>query len=163
MKPSVETCKALVDALTYDPETGEFRWRANRPNYIRTGRVAGSIDENGYSRICFKKKNYFSHRLAWLFMTGEWPVLAIDHKNMVKHDNRFSNLRLATIYQNSANRRGRGRLPKGVARLPSGKFQAQIKAHHRNYYLGSFGTPEEAGAAYEKKAVEIFGEFARAR
>lgn len=156
-----DTTTALLAALSYDPASGKFSWCENRLNYVRSGRPAGSIDRNGYERICFRKKNYLSHRLAWLFMTGTWPDKALDHKNTVKNDNRFSNLRLATGTENEANKRGQRLLPKGVARLPSGKYQAQIRAYSKWYYLGCFDTPEDASAAYGKRARELHGEFAR--
>ncbi|MFW4291481.1 HNH endonuclease [Salmonella enterica subsp. enterica serovar Paratyphi C] len=46
----------------------------------------------GYIRIYINKKWYLAHRLAWLYVTGKWPINVIDHINRNKADNRFINL-----------------------------------------------------------------------
>lgn len=57
---------------------------------IKTGRkanvgdVAGCVDKDGYIQIRLKGKMYPAHRLAWLYVYGEWPQDEIDHINCVK-------------------------------------------------------------------------------
>ncbi len=101
------TVDRLKELLKYDPETGLFtklttnhRWKA--------GTVVGSRDNSkgstaGYVKIFVDGKRYKAHRLAWLYMTGEWPENT-DHMNHVRHDNRWCNLREVTHADNTKNR-----------------------------------------------------------
>lgn len=92
----------------------------------------------------------------------------VDHINGDSLDNRRSNLRIASPHQNSMNRVkvSKTRLYKGVNQN-SNRWVAHIgytnskTGVRKNIYLGSFKTPEEAAKAYDKKAIELFGEFAR--
>lgn len=87
----------------------------------------------------------------------------IDHRNGDGLDNQRHNLRLCTNAQNQQNRqKGRGASSfKGVSRRsPRGGWQATIKTNGRTHYLGSHATEIEAARAYDRKALELFGEFA---
>lgn len=71
------------------------------------------------------------------------------------------NCRWATRSQNSANRRGWSKLGlKGVTQRPSGRFAAVMHVAKKLVTLGTFDTAEEAARAYDKAALERFGEFA---
>lgn len=151
----------LGAAIEYFPDTGLFRWKISPAQNVFAGSVAGSFDNKGYWRIKYKERAYRAHRIAWLLMTGEWPTEQIDHRNLVKSDNRWCNLREATNSQNKANSKGLGRFPKGVYLHQRGKFGARIKSNGKERHLGYFQTAEEAAAAYAAAAKEYFGEFAR--
>ena len=151
------TAEKVRQLLDYCPETGVFVWnpRQNTPvswNTKYAGKVAGSPRGTGgwvYTVIKINRQGYLAHILAWLLMTGAWPKLSIDHINRNGLDNRWANLREATVAQQAQNRRRNSKLPKGVRRL-------------RNRYiavLGSFETPEEAHAIWLRLAPEIHGEF----
>lgn len=152
------TASELRNILSYDPTTGEFRWRR------ASKRLAGRTNcSTGYREIQIGRRLYGAHRLAWLYMKGEWPPFQIDHDNLQKTDNRWSNLRDATPGQNSANTPKRRSGLKGVTlHKTTGKYQAQIKTRNINFYLGLFEDEASAHAAYMKKAIELFGNFARA-
>lgn len=116
--------------------------------------------------IRINRRLYMAHRLAWLYVTGTWPINHVDHINGNRSDNRFANLRAATSRENARNSRMRANNAcgyKGVHyKKQLNKFVAQIHVDGRVYHLGVFGTAEEAHAAYCKAAREHFGEFARA-
>ena len=153
----------LKSALDYDPETGVFRWLVATGGRV-IGQAAGSRHCKGYLRIRVDGEQYLAHRLAWLYVTGEWPDRALDHINGDKMDNRIANLRLASASENNMNvsaRRSNKTGLKGV--FPVGKrYMAQIRANGKVHYIGRFATPEEAHQAYLQRARELHGDFARA-
>jgi hypothetical protein len=109
-------------------------------------------------------RHYRSSRLAWLYMTGSWPV-EIDHANLNRADDRWTNLREATRPQNNWNTR----TPltntsgyKGVSRKRD-KWRARIKVNGREISLGHFDTPERAFIAYIFASWDHHGEYGRRR
>lgn len=153
------TSQQLKQILRYDPCTGHFRWIAGK-NF---GKVAGG-PMNGYVRICFGRHGQdTAHRLAWLYMTGDWPAKFVDHIDGDRANNKWSNLRLARPDQNAANsRRSKNNVSgaKGVSPYRGG-FRARIMIRGESIYLGDYNTVEEAAAAYAGAAKVGFGDFAR--
>jgi hypothetical protein len=150
--------------LDYNFITGEFRWRP-RPNLsVRKWSLAGGINGDGYIEIKISRKRYLAHRLAWLYMTGEWPPIIIDHANGIQINNTWINIRAATISQNRCNsKRGPGNKSgyKGVTwSKRSKKWMAQIGWERKTFYLGVFDDPELAHEAYKIAAKNLHGEFA---
>jgi hypothetical protein len=88
--------------------------------------------------------------------------LVVDHKNHDTLDNRRSNLRVCTRSQNQGNALKRpGTRFKGVSREHTSKrWKAVIQCENRTYRIGTFEREDEAASAYNKKAIELFGEFA---
>lgn len=154
-----ERLRALLD---YDPETGIFRWREARSG-TKPG-VAGCPNKRGYLRICIDYKLYYSHRLAWFYVHGEWPP-EIDHRDLDKKNNRIGNLRVATRFQNNANvpkkRDNTSGLKGAYFDNRRGHWAAAIKIRGRGKFLGYFPTKEAAHAAYARAAAIHHGEFAR--
>ena len=150
------TYEYLRTHLNYDPETGVLTWRTRRGGAASTGRTAGSVDRLiGYNRIGLGGERYLAHRLAWLYMTGEWPSAQIDHINGDGLDNRWSNLRAATQQQNSFNRPVFSNSNcglKGVRLVEGKRWVARIRLNGKQTYLGSFPTKEEAALAYTRAA-----------
>ena len=151
--------------MHYDPETGVFTRRIILSNRSKPGVPAGHAKQCGghkYSIMRVDGGDYYAHRLAVLYMTGQWPAGDVDHVDRDGLNNRWNNLREATRSQNNANKcvdsRNRFGL-KGVRKSKNGKrFTTVVDGR----YAGTFDTPEEAHAAYVAKAAEVFGEFARA-
>lgn len=92
----------LKEFLYYSKSTGEFTWRVSRGKAKR-GERAGSLDSEGYLNIGIDKKRYRAHRLAWFYVTGYWPKHEVDHKNRIRRDNKWKNLREATDQDNAKN------------------------------------------------------------
>jgi hypothetical protein len=150
----------ISEHIGYNPETGVFtRLKCHKLGLI--GGRADVVSSNGYRRIHFRRREYSGQRLAWYFETGGWPADEIDHINGNPSDNRIANLRVATRAQNCWNRVRPGLRPKGVTKLKSGQYRANITAHGRTYYLGQFRSPEDAHAAYAEAAKKHHGTFAR--
>lgn len=113
------------------------------------------MNTRGYRRINVDGVSVAAHRAAWALKTGAWPAMDIDHEDGVGDHNWWINLRLATDEQNQANARLKKTNTsgfKGVSRVRSGRWQANIWYKKRSIYLGRFDTPEEAHAAYLKSA-----------
>jgi hypothetical protein len=160
--PDIARMRELV---SYDQETGLFTWLVWRPNGVKVGHVAGRLNKFGYRVISLDGRSYFAHRLAWLWMTGLWPVDEIDHSNAIKDDNRWINLRAATASQNAGNRRAYANNTsglKGVSWVVSRrKFIASIGLNGKRKNLGRFDCPAAAHFAYIVAADKHFGEFSR--
>lgn len=151
--------------LTYSKRTGLLVWkyRIDGPvqwNTRHEGKVAGTLRKDGYLQIAVDGVLYQAARIAWTLATGELPPPIIDHANGIRHDNRWRNLRRATVGQNRQNSRARGKWPKGVYRNSRGVFIAQIKYGGVNHYLGSFDNAQEAHERYTQEAQLVFGRFA---
>ncbi len=152
--------------LSYEPSTGQFRWNESRGR-VASGDRAGSRGRIGYELIRIDGRAYLSHRLAWLYVHGQWPECdELDHINGVRSDNRISNLRLATFSQNRANSRTHTDNASGFKGVSldrrRGKWQAQICCDYKKKHLGYFSTREDAYLAYARAANESFGEYAKA-
>jgi HNH endonuclease len=151
------TFDRLREVLEYNPESGVWVWIVRTGQKSKPGKIAGSLDNDGYVVIRIDRANYRAHRLAWLYMTGSWPRVTIDHINLEPADNRWVNLREATYSQNNANRRRCGASGiKGVY-----PHKGRWRVNFRNKYVGLFDTQEQAREAYLSAARSAFGEFAR--
>ena len=146
------THERLRELLHYDPESGVFTWLVRATKNIKIGDEAGDRDTHGYLAIRIDGKRYRAHRLAWLYMTGAWPVHEIDHINGIRDDNRLGNLREATRAENQQNQAVRRDSSSGFTGVSwdkwRNKWQAYIKIAGRQRYLGRFPTAESAHAAY---------------
>lgn len=172
------TQERLKELLHYDSETGLFRWiidvwggsglsgKPPRIIVIPRGEIAGCRQECRGSYIFIRLDGvlYPAHRLAWFYMTGEWPA-RVDHRDTIGTNNEWKNLRLATRSQNAAN----SKMPidntsgfKGVHfSQASQKWCAMIRVDGKTKYLGIFEEKADAALAYAEGAAKYFGEFAR--
>lgn len=161
----------LRSLLDYDQHTGELRWRVRRGG-TRPGMVAGWRQSKGYIGISLNSHKTYAHRVAWFWMTGQWPRDQIDHADGNKANNAWANLREATNRQNQQNQpvsRASSTGLKGAYRVSASAvakgfkpFIAQITVNGRRVHLGHFDTPEQANAAYRRAADQYHGIFARA-
>lgn len=160
------TIERLREVLSYDPDTGVFTRLKSLTHNAREGSVAGSLKSSGYMFIDVDNVRYRAHRLAWFYMTGEMPSQMVDHRDNVRSNNRWSNLRLANNQQNGANSKAKRFNTSGFKGVYWHKkrelWAAKINVGKRQIYLGCFNFREDAAAAYLRAACEHFGEFARA-
>lgn len=156
--------RRLKESLDYEPSTGRFTWRFNQPHRA-VGDEAGCIDREGYRIIGVGGNQYKAHRLAFLYMTGRWPVGEIDHANGDRADNRWPNLREATHSQNAHNARKPSHNTSGVKGVhlykATGQFTARVQHNEISYFLGYFTSKDEAAQAVMAKRVQLHQEFAR--
>lgn len=156
-----EWAKRVRELLNYDPETGIIRWRVDRycwggrRRHIEAGQIAGTLSkQNGYRFINIDNRPHPAHRLAWVWMRGEYPQADIDHLNGRRDDNRWSNLRdasrlinLQNIRRPKANKK-HGNLLGTAWHAKSKAWRALIKVDGRQKCLGYFKTEPDAHKAY---------------
>ncbi len=144
--------EAIVDDADEALVAG-FRWRA----LVLPGGLTYAPAWNGY-------QHFYMHRL----ITGVAAGRRVDHENRNGLDNRRRNLRLATASQNGANRppdrRAGGKTShyKGVY-WDKGRrrWMATIHYQGKTRSLGRWDTEDDAAAAYDRAATEVWGRFAR--
>lgn len=149
---SNELYELVRSILLYDQDTGIFTSTVKR-YVINVGQEVGCINLSGYVQIQIDWRIYYGHRLAWLYMTGSFPVQQIDHINGKRSDNRWANLREATPLINAQNRQGARKDNKtsgllGVSKHADGRWTARIKIGNKYQHLGQFSTAEQASEAY---------------
>ena len=116
-----------------------------------------------------KAKRIYLHRLVM----NAPDKTEVDHINGDGLDNRKENLRIVTHQQNLANQKlseantsgykgvtlDQRKKKDGTSMTPT--WMAQTKHNGKRIYLGKFATPELAARAYDRKMIELHGEFAR--
>lgn len=175
------TAEVLRELLRYEPTTGVFTWRrrdrtwftrdrdCNSFNAKYAGKVAGRvrIEPDGYTHflIGVLRRDYRAGPLAWLYMTGEWPIAEIDHKDVNALNNQWQNIRLASDAEQASNRglyKNNTTGFKGVSRSKThGYYRAMIYANNKAFHLGYFKLAKEAAEAYRVAALTHHGQFAR--
>jgi hypothetical protein len=115
------------------------------------GMLAGSITNKGYVSIHVNRKAYQAHRLAFLYMTGEFPKGVVDHIDRNPSNNCWSNLRDVTTAFNLKNRvdcnRNGATGELGVS-VFGDLYRAQIIVNRKKISLGIHPTVAAAKAAY---------------
>lgn len=165
------TAQQLREVLDYDHSTGQFHWRRRKgvhhtTNVRYAGKPAGHPCKRlGYVLLGINRRLYRAHRLAWLYIYGQWPEGDLDHINTDKMDNRIANLRIATPSQSMGNvgkpKHNTSGLKGAYWDKRAGRWLSQIKHQRKQHHLGYFDTAEEAHAAYVEAATRLHGDFAR--
>lgn len=143
---------ALVDDADFE-RLRLYRWFIQDRLRYQTVYVRRFTSQKG------KSTTYSLHREVTGAKRGE----IVDHINGDGLDNRRGNLRLATVGQNRANSRkikiGHSKY-KGVT-VRKGFWNGVIRYGGKTHHLGTFATEEDAARAYDKRAFELHGEFAK--
>lgn len=113
------------------------------------------------SRKCGVKEFVKMHRLI-LRLTDR--KIKGDHEDLDGLNNQKTNLRPCTQSQNLMNRGAPRNSVSGIKGVywckKRNNWRAKVKKDQKSYYLGRFNCKDEAGKAYDRKAKELFGEFA---
>lgn len=144
--------------LRYEAHTGNFVWlvrRNGRAGGVRPGDIAGKTLKTGYISIGVNGKDWLAHRLAVLFMTGEWPVGDVDHIDGDPANNRWDNLRDVPHSINLQNRRKATKASKsGVLGVhystTERRWIAEICVQGKAKRIGRFKTVDDASDAYKR-------------
>jgi hypothetical protein len=157
------TQRRLMELLSYDHISGEFTWVSRPANCIQIGDIAGTIDKkSGYARVVIGRRVYSQHRLAFMYMLGYIPPY-VDHKNGIRSDNSWSNLRESTAFGNNANKKAKSGSSSGLKGVTYQKsrnnWRAKIMVRGKFYHLGEFDNPIDAHEAYCNASKRMNGEF----
>ncbi len=139
------TQKELKSLVIYYPETGVF---FNR----ETGKVIGGLHINERIRYWqIRIKGFLKNRSqwAWVYMEGYSPNgYDIDHKNRIRHDDKWRNLRLATRQCNARNSKVSKANKSGVTGVTwdreKSKWAAHIYINYKTIRLGRFKSKADA-------------------
>ena len=146
------TYDILIEKLFYDQKSGLFYWKKN-------GDSAGYPKLNGYLQVRIDGKYYLLHRLAWMYVYGDFPDGDIDHINRNRSDNKIKNLRVATRCQNQQNRNKQKNNTSGVTGVVYSKkyetWRARIKENNNYHHLGSFSSFEAAVKARKNAEMQF--------
>lgn len=155
-------CARARYLFDYNSETGVFTRRVRMANQP-AGSLVGCAGKRGYIVANIDGRLYYMHRVAWLYMTGEWPRLSIDHKNRIRTDNRWDNLRLAESYQNACNTTRKRRSNTGVPNVyysrRTGLYVAEVRHNSMRVLCASFKSLDAARVAAEEAKAKYHAEF----
>jgi hypothetical protein len=144
MIPLTSGFYTYVDAADYE-WLNQWHWRAYGDGYV-------ARREKG--RLIFMHREIMQPP----------PGMVVDHINGVSLNNRRCNMRVCTRQQNNFNSRPRPKISpyKGVRfDADTGKWIAEITHCHIKYHLGTFADEVEAARAYDRRAIELQGPYAR--
>ena len=166
----------LRECFAYNPITGVLTWRKRPRRHFTIKRIwltwttryamntAGRLTQKGHIGIVLNGTTFFSHRIIWKLMTGREPLITIDHANGKPSDNRWRNLRAATIRQQSWNSRinkDNTSGYRGVSKIGN-RWMVRIRTlNNERIYLGCYPTAAAAGAVYVAASRQLHGEFYR--
>lgn len=153
----LEKDKGTVLVDDCDQDLGGVKWYANGEGYAV--RMAGK----GTGRTTERLHVVVARRKYGAIPQG----MQVDHKDGNRLDCRRDELRLATPAQQMQNRRRRSlggvETPyKGIHfHKKSGFWQAEMRVKGKYTYIGIFKDELDAARAYDAKARELYGEYAR--
>lgn len=141
-------------------------WIVKRGKTVPGQRV-GALDKHGYRRVRLFDRQYFEHRLVWLWHHGEFPRI-LDHISRNRDDNRIENLRPCNESQNAANSGPQAPNTsgyRGVYYEPErdkwvAKIRFVVDGRRMRKKIGRFDTPEDAAIAYNLHLRRHFESFA---
>lgn len=144
----------IVDDESFD-KFGHLKWHTSTGGYaVRRNRIKGTN----------KRETKYLHREIMNCPDG----MVVDHINGNALDNRKCNLRICTNKENFFNSTKPSNYNgndcssnyKGVSITKRNRYESKITHNDNDYFIGNFSKEEDAALAYNRKAKELFGEFA---
>lgn len=149
---------AVIDDRFYD-EISKYSWSAKPSPYSFYAVRSEHYTLADGRRRC---RHTQMHR-SILELSGVAPGRRVDHRDGNGLNNQLSNLRPADAAKNNYNsrlRKDNSSGYKGVRLTRNGNWEARIRHNRRLISLGRFVSPELAAVAYDRAAIELFGDFA---
>lgn len=142
---------ALVDDSDYE-YLSQWKWCANKNRNTWYAVRAEKLGD--------KKSLVLMHRVI-----ANTPIgVKTDHEDGNGLNNQRYNLRTCSTSQNAMNSKKASNNTSGYKGVTwhkeLGKFVARIHINGKSIHLGVFQSAKEAGEAYNKKALELFGNYA---
>lgn len=141
----------VADGFQYFPKSGWWK---------RNGKRVGAVDSKGYVRVTVRGRKYPAHRLAVLWVTGEWPKAEeeVDHRDLRRSNNRWKNLRVVTHQQNAFNFGPRSKTGiRGVTwDKRREKYRVQVMRDGKSMSIGHFDCVELAQLVAEEARGKIY-------
>ena len=153
------SCDSLKERLMYN-EDGTFTWvDVGRSKKVKVGDIAGGLNSHGYMTIKMGVYIYLQHRLAWLYVYGEWPGGSIDHKNRNRSDNSINNLRVLSFSDNGLNLNISSRNKSGTTGVcwynRNNRWVSEIRVRGVVHNLGSYKNINDAIIARKMAEYEL--------
>lgn len=148
-------------------DLGHNKYALIDDQFIYLNDVSWYYDKQGYaSRNIRLQKNKYQRATLHRCIMNTPKNLFTDHINGNTLDNRLSNLRICSRYENARNCKQRQNKKtskfKGVYQHSSAKkWVAEITFEHKSIYLGLFKTEQLAREAYDQASIEIHKDFSR--
>jgi hypothetical protein len=161
------TSKEVRHLFDYNEKTGDLIWKVERyrkhPGDIAGCKHVTKIKKYRRVSVSINYRRYLAHRIIWLWVTGKWPEVEIDHIDGDGWNNKFDNLREATHPQNGKNLGLKKSNTSGATGVRKSKYgySARIMVNYKEVYLGIYKSFEAAVAARKCAEQKYFGEFAR--
>lgn len=179
------TQQYLKECVTYDPDTGIFTWNVRPVHHFKdtekrtqkesmeicnkaiTNKIAGTTTKRGYEQITINRKSYRSNKLAYLYMTGKYPLYPkeeVDHINHIKTDNSWKNLRIVNRIRNMQNRPLSIKNKSGVVgvRFNDYRWRADITIKKKHKVIGRYKNFIDAvKARYNEEVCNEDWEFSK--
>jgi hypothetical protein len=164
----------IKESLKYNRADGTLIWRVRprhhfkdkhiwtRFNTLYAGKVAGTLQNEGYLHVQINHKKILAHRIAWLLLKGRWPKKLIDHADGDGTNNCANNIREADTYENCMNAVSRVNASgfKNVHRHSCGKWVVTIKHRGQTIYGGLHNSVEKAAKKAKELRDKHHGKFA---
>lgn len=147
------TAERVRELFNYDEVTGVFTRKVRTAMRTKIGDIVGNKDTYGYLQVSVDGKLCLLHRLAWLYVHGEFPEGTIDHIDRCKTNNAITNLRDVSQQVNMTNlpvaRNNRSGFKGVFFRKDAGKYFASVSHKGKRLHVGVYDTASAASSAYE--------------